>query len=296
VTPNDVEDLALGANTLQNFPVQTLAMSGPTTSHVHGTLSSTASMTFAVEFFSNPACDGSGNGEGKTLLGSSLLTTDGSGDAPFVLVYSAAATPGHFMTATATDPVGNTSEFSACQIILPDSDDDGIEDAADNCPTTANPGQENNDGDPQGNACDNCLDDTNADQANNDGDALGDVCDPDDDNDGFLDISDACPFIPTAWMTPIGDADCDGFTSTDETTITTDPGDSCGFTAGAPTQSETWPPDLVETNSINISDVLALKPLFGTPGSARYDLVPSGSINISDVLALKPFFGKSCMP
>ncbi len=160
--------------------------------------------------------------------------------------------------------------------VMPDADSDSINDGDDNCITTAN-----------------------ASQLDTDGDSMGDACDPDDDNDGYLDGVDGCPLVATAWATPSGDGDCDGFTSGAESSITTNPADACGFTPGAPPQSETWPPDLVETNSINISDVLALKPVFGTavpPTSARYDIVPSGGVNISDVLTLKPFFGTSCTP
>jgi hypothetical protein len=91
----------------------------------------------------------------------------------------------------------------------PDTDGDGVNDASDNCPTVANPNQENNDGDAQGDACDpdddndvvndtadNCPLVANSNQANNDGDSLGDVCDPDDDNDGIPDTSDNCPLVP----------------------------------------------------------------------------------------------------
>jgi hypothetical protein len=37
---------------------------------------------------------------------------------------------------------------------LPDSDEDGVEDAIDNCPVDANPDQLDTDGDTEGNACD----------------------------------------------------------------------------------------------------------------------------------------------
>ncbi|MEX1195701.1 MAG: hypothetical protein WD904_08925 [Dehalococcoidia bacterium] len=95
----------------------------------------------------------------------------------------------------------------------------------------------------------------------------------------------------------MGDADCDGFTSSQETVLSTNADDGCGFTpSGAPT-SDTWPADLVESDTVNVSDVLALKPVFGSSAPARYDVVASGgTINISDVLALKPFFGTACVP
>src|SRR5262249_42327742 len=40
----------------------------------------------------------------------------------------------------------------------PDSDGDGVPNSIDNCPTVANPFQENADGDAFGDACDNCTD------------------------------------------------------------------------------------------------------------------------------------------
>ncbi|MEX0684199.1 MAG: RHS repeat-associated core domain-containing protein [Dehalococcoidia bacterium] len=55
--------------------------------------------------------------------------------------------------------------------------------------------------------------------------------------------------------------------------------------------------DILASGTINISDVLVLKPVFGTsvpPTSAWFDIVPSGTINILDVLALKPSFGQTC--
>jgi hypothetical protein len=124
----------------------------------------------------------------------------------------------------------------------------------------------------------------------------GACADPDGDGVTSCPPVDNCPAYPSFWTVPSGDTDCDGFASADETLITTDSGDPCGFTPGAPGESETWPPDLVETNGINISDVLAMKPVFGMAGPPRYNIVPAGTINISDVLALKPFFGKSCTP
>ena len=57
-----------------------------------------------------------------------------------------------------------------------DSDDDGIFDPNDNCPSTPNPSQDDTDGDGAGDACDNCPV-ANPDQCDDDGNGIGDVCD-----------------------------------------------------------------------------------------------------------------------
>jgi hypothetical protein len=58
-----------------------------------------------------------------------------------------------------------------------DTDRDGIPDASDNCPSVANPQQENQDGDAQGDACDACDD-------------------RDNDKDGIVNCQDDCPELP----------------------------------------------------------------------------------------------------
>jgi uncharacterized repeat protein (TIGR01451 family)/CSLREA domain-containing protein len=115
VTPNDAGDGDTGANNLQNFPVITKAVSTVSGgSNIQGTLGSTPNMTFTIEFFSNATCHAVGNGEGQTLIGSTEVTTGGSGDASFNVDFAASVMPGRRITATATDSLGNTSEFSAC--------------------------------------------------------------------------------------------------------------------------------------------------------------------------------------
>lgn len=113
VTPNDNCDSDAGANQLQNFPMLTQAFSGANTA-IHGTLNSLANRTYRVQFFSSPTCDGSGNGEGQTYLGDQLVTTGPNCTNGFVALLPVSVTPGHVVTATATDPANNTSEFSAC--------------------------------------------------------------------------------------------------------------------------------------------------------------------------------------
>jgi titin len=113
VTPNHPGDGVTGPNNLQNFPVLSAALSDGVSTEVRGVLNSSAATSFTVEFFTNPACDSSGYGEGQTFLGQTTVTTDGSGNAAFVATLPAPSV-GQVVTATATDPAGNTSEFSSC--------------------------------------------------------------------------------------------------------------------------------------------------------------------------------------
>jgi hypothetical protein len=111
VTPNDPGDADTGPNQLQNFPVLSVALAGGST-WVTGTLNGLANTTFTLDFYASAAADPSGFGEGARYLGSAVVTTDGSGNAHFEVVLAAPTAPGEVVTATATDPAGNTSEFS----------------------------------------------------------------------------------------------------------------------------------------------------------------------------------------
>jgi hypothetical protein len=114
VTPNDHCDSDSGPNGLQNFPALLSASSLSGTTTITGSLDSTVSSSFTVDFYANTECDPSGFGQGRTYLGSSQpVTTDGSCAATFQASF-ATSFPVHFVAATATDSAGNTSEFSAC--------------------------------------------------------------------------------------------------------------------------------------------------------------------------------------
>jgi hypothetical protein len=102
-----------GPNNLQNFPILSSALSDGVSTEVRGLLNSSPATSFTVEFFTNPACDSSGYGEGQTFLGQTTVTTDGSGNAVFVATLPGPSVS-QVVTATATDPAGNTSEFSSC--------------------------------------------------------------------------------------------------------------------------------------------------------------------------------------
>jgi hypothetical protein len=109
VTPNTPLGPHTGPNALQNYPVLTPYTTAGT---VTGTLNSTPSTTFRLEFFANATPDASGHGQGRDYLGYATVTTDTNGNASFTSSYtSIAGEP--FVSATATDAAGNTSEFSA---------------------------------------------------------------------------------------------------------------------------------------------------------------------------------------
>jgi len=108
VTPNDPGDADTGPNNLQNFPVLTRIAGG---SDIDLTLDSTPNSTFTIQVFANDGCDPSGYGEGQSLIDSFELQTVGDGTG---LAFLQGVPEGKFITATATDSAGNTSEFSKC--------------------------------------------------------------------------------------------------------------------------------------------------------------------------------------
>jgi choice-of-anchor C domain-containing protein len=120
VQANDSLDADTGANGLQNFPVISSAVSGPTGTTIAGSLNSLASTNFRLEFFSIPSgTQDTTNGEGPTFLGFINVTTNSSGNASFTeFLQNLFIAAGDRVTATATVRAsdftfGNTSEFGA---------------------------------------------------------------------------------------------------------------------------------------------------------------------------------------
>ena len=114
-TPNDPGDVDTGSNTLINFPVLSSARTVGANVLVQVALSPTPVGQFQVHYYTNTACDPTGNGEGQTLIGVSSGTGNGS-NATLEASFSSALVPaGSFITATMTDASGNTSEFSTCE-------------------------------------------------------------------------------------------------------------------------------------------------------------------------------------
>ena len=117
VTLNDADDSDTGVNNLQNFPVLTSAVTDEgTTITITGTLTSSASKQFRVEFFVSSTADGTGYGEGQTYLGAATVITAGSGVGTINSTFAANVTHNQFISATATvdngGTYGDTSEFS----------------------------------------------------------------------------------------------------------------------------------------------------------------------------------------
>ena len=114
VTPNDAGDADGGANLLQNYPVLTSAVTDSASSTITGTFNSKPATTYTLEIYTSPSCDTAGFGEGKQFFTSTSLTTDAAGNAPLALSQPLPLPVRIFVTATASDPSGNTSEFSNC--------------------------------------------------------------------------------------------------------------------------------------------------------------------------------------
>jgi hypothetical protein len=110
------KDSDVGPNEMQNFPVLTRAPVSDGVATVSGTLISTPNTTFRLEFFANAACDALFHGEGQTYIGTTNVTTDNAGNASFGPLSFSVPSGRSIITATATDPDGNTSEFSQCPV------------------------------------------------------------------------------------------------------------------------------------------------------------------------------------
>jgi parallel beta-helix repeat protein len=123
VSPNDINDVDLGANDLLNFPT------GITAERVGGDLvvnaqmvSGLANTSFRIEIYSNPASaiEASNQGEGQTFLGAITVTTDVLGNALInatLLGVTTSAPSGSKISLTATRSLGagvfgSTSEFA----------------------------------------------------------------------------------------------------------------------------------------------------------------------------------------
>src|SRR5262249_34523745 len=103
-------------NNGQNFPIVGTVTPVGGDLHVTATLNSHASTVFDIDFYANPACARFPHDyfQGKTWIGSSQVTTDASGIGAIDVTFTppVPVEVGARIALTATDPEGNTSEFS----------------------------------------------------------------------------------------------------------------------------------------------------------------------------------------
>ncbi len=110
-------DLVNGGNNNQAKPSVNAASAGGGTTTITATLVSAPNTTYTLDFFSSPTCDPSTFGEGETYLGSKTLTTKATGRGRTIFVAGVQVPLGHVITATATSPGNDTSEFSKCMTV-----------------------------------------------------------------------------------------------------------------------------------------------------------------------------------
>lgn len=108
-TANDAGDGDSGPNHLQNRPTLTNGFILGSLVYAQGVLTSAPSQTFLVDIF---RADGTNAGS-RIHLGRVPVTTDGGGVAAFTAGFPISLAAGTYLSATATGPGDNTSEFAA---------------------------------------------------------------------------------------------------------------------------------------------------------------------------------------
>jgi hypothetical protein len=130
ISDNGIGIIGIGpANHAQAAPSLSSAVAGAAGIDLAGSLTSTASATFRIEFFSNAA---PGVGNGRTFIGAlDDVDTDGSGLANINVSLQVAVLAGRTITATATNTAtDDTSEFSyPLTVSTTDTDNDGMPNA-----------------------------------------------------------------------------------------------------------------------------------------------------------------------
>jgi hypothetical protein len=118
-----------GGNNSQPFPNLTTATlssaTNPNGTDVSGSLTAAPNAIYTVEFFASSAGNPSGFGEGQNFIGSATIFTDAGGMVNFTTSLAATPPAGSVIAATATDSLGNTSQFSADRSVAATADADG---------------------------------------------------------------------------------------------------------------------------------------------------------------------------
>jgi hypothetical protein len=119
-TLNDATDSDDGPNGLQNWPeIVQFSLQG-LLPRVTGYFAGRPGIPYALDFYANDGTSRTNLGEGARYLSTETLTPDLDGYVQFNYTIPLSFPLGKFLTVTATDPEGNTSEFSH------DADTDGL--------------------------------------------------------------------------------------------------------------------------------------------------------------------------
>ena len=92
-------------------PVLTSAVFDPGGTIVEGSIIGTPFTQYQIDFFVSDAVNPGGFGDGQTYLESNSVFVDDSGSALFQIPLDDAVPVGQWITATATDSTGTTSQF-----------------------------------------------------------------------------------------------------------------------------------------------------------------------------------------
>ena len=110
---NDPLDADSGVNDLQNHPVLASTLTAGSSTEVFGELESAPDTTYRIELYASSYCPSNSRGHAERLAGSTSLTTNAAGQATLDIVVPALPS-GYWLGATATDPLGNSSEIGPC--------------------------------------------------------------------------------------------------------------------------------------------------------------------------------------
>ena len=114
-TPNDPGDSDSGPNGLQNYPDLMAATTVGNEVEISGEMDSAPNATFRVDVFASAMCRQGVFGEAERYVGTFDVTTGPTGLATFAeRIGGLDPTESPFISATATDGLGNTSEVSYC--------------------------------------------------------------------------------------------------------------------------------------------------------------------------------------
>ena len=118
---------ARGLAVPENAPILTSAVFDLQGTVITGTLKGTPLTPYEIDFFASDTVDPSGFGEGKTYLESISVLVDASGSVGFQIAMDEAIPVGQWITATATDAAGSTTEFSRAVPVVVAASPDAVQ-------------------------------------------------------------------------------------------------------------------------------------------------------------------------